>query len=169
MASGQPECADILGVAQAASAVAPETEFPSQPDIQLPLEQDQRVDQVGAQHLDAIRLLSLHAKAMRELQRQQQRGRSGAVRRHVYGPTFEHHLWPLDRDQYLRGRGIHEGFGFQQCRLRPDPQQQFCRADGSGQLQGRKARDIGIGQLVKIESDPTAQREDLCHARAVRP
>ncbi len=66
MASGQPECADILGVAQAASAVAPETEFPSQPDIQLPLEQDQRVDQVGAQHLDAIRLLSLHAKAMRE-------------------------------------------------------------------------------------------------------
>ena len=92
MALRQLECADILGVAQAASAVAPETEFPSQPDIQLPLEQDERVEQVGAQHLDAIRLLSRHAKAMRELHRQQQRGRSGAARRHMHGPTFEHDL-----------------------------------------------------------------------------
>src|SRR3979409_607378 len=92
MASRQPECADILGVAQAASAIAPETEFPSQPNIQLPLEQDERVDQVGALHLDAIRLLCRHAKAMRELHRQQQRGRSGAACRHMHGPTLEHHL-----------------------------------------------------------------------------
>jgi hypothetical protein len=60
MALRQLECADILGVAQAASAVAPETEFPSQPDIQLPLEQDERVEQRPWPYSDRVGISSHH-------------------------------------------------------------------------------------------------------------
>jgi hypothetical protein len=50
----QSQRADVLGVAQPTAAVVPKAEFPFEADIQLARKKDERVDQIRAQHFDAV-------------------------------------------------------------------------------------------------------------------
>jgi hypothetical protein len=70
----QSQPAHILAVAQAAVAVAPKAEFPFEAHIQLARKKDERVDQIRAQHFDAVGLLRNQPETMGKLQRQEQRG-----------------------------------------------------------------------------------------------
>jgi hypothetical protein len=85
----QCQRADVRGVAQATAAVVPKAEFPFEADIQLARKKDERVDQIRAQHFDAIGLLRKQPETMGKLHRQEQRGGSRARRRHVHSAALE--------------------------------------------------------------------------------
>jgi hypothetical protein len=116
--SAQSQLAGILRIAQATAAVAPKAEFPFEANVQLACKKDKRVNQIRSQHSDAVVLLREQPKTVCELQRQQQRGRSWAVRDHMHRTALEYHLRPLQRDQWLgRPGGTHECLGFEQAGL----------------------------------------------------
>src|SRR5262245_25602779 len=135
----------VGGIAEAASAVVPKAELPFQVRVEVAPKQQQRVYQVGTQHLDFRRLFAFQVETVGKLDRQQQRGARRAVRADMYPSLFKHDLRTLGRNQSRDRASIDERFGFEEGRVGGDSPLQFPRVDRFKQLRRRESGDVRIG------------------------